>query len=408
MTYISNAGESSFICCPSINGTGVSLVETKFGGIVVTLGDDEITTFATQANYEKSPSLRLASLKTATVSRKGLIRVFRTTFEGDGKSVTNNTEIKNWAGLHTGPVTDAGFDATGELLATGSTDFAIRVWSVSGGYATHNFKALHRNAVTLVRFNPLDSSMLCSADASGEIVLWDLNAKTGIPLRNHLSAVTDVGFVPNFGLVSVGRDHIISIWTVSKRFLTETETLGNAAKKKTNKKKSSESTASVEGSAKKSAISASLMKTVPAMESLEGMAVLTRRETNGEVQFVTCGTGGYLKRWKFTPGDRDCQVVDSSLILSPKDKPLSCLSLSRDEAAVMVVDEIETSFSFRSTSHLSTRVAPSLIGFDDEINDLAFLGSPSRVLAAANSGVMRVYDLEGGGGGDDHPKRAYG
>ncbi len=68
------------------------------------------------------------------------------------------------------------FHAANTLVATSSTDKTVKVWSVDGGFCTHNFKG-HKGVVNLVRFFPSKRSrLLISAADDSEIRVWDLDA----------------------------------------------------------------------------------------------------------------------------------------------------------------------------------------------------------------------------------------
>lgn len=54
---------------------------------------------------------------------------------------------------------DCDYHPGGTLVATASTDQTVKVWSVDGGYCTHNFVG-HMSVVNLVRFFPATRSRL--------------------------------------------------------------------------------------------------------------------------------------------------------------------------------------------------------------------------------------------------------
>ncbi|GBG34602.1 Transducin beta-like protein 3 [Hondaea fermentalgiana] len=128
--------------------------------------------------------------------------------------------LKSWKG-HLGPITCADFHAQGDLFATGSSDRTVKVWSMSGGYCTHNFRA-HSAVITFVGFHPRGADLrLASGDSSGVAHVWDLMAQTDasesegahLALNNHFSAISTVRFSADGRFVfTASRDKVLCVW----------------------------------------------------------------------------------------------------------------------------------------------------------------------------------------------------
>jgi U3 small nucleolar RNA-associated protein 13 len=162
---------------------------------------------------------------------------------------------------HETPVLSMAYDATGTLLATGGSDRTVKVWDVPGGFCTHNFRG-HEGIVTLVQFHPDPRRELLFSCADDTTVrMWTLATAAGAAaaaeqecggdgdgdgggggarkkrpaqqrskgrakqqkqkdpclevLTNHMSAVTGLG-VSRDGrtLATAGRDQVVSLWAL--------------------------------------------------------------------------------------------------------------------------------------------------------------------------------------------------
>jgi WD40 repeat protein len=75
-----------------------------------------------------------------------------------------------------GEVTALAASPTGDLLASGGTDKAVRVWDVAGGAAPRTFADSvkgHTAAISALAFRP-DGKALISGDREGRLKFWDL------------------------------------------------------------------------------------------------------------------------------------------------------------------------------------------------------------------------------------------
>ena len=80
---------------------------------------------------------------------------------------------KSWRGQES-PVLCAAYHVLGDLFATGGSDGSVKVWSVSGGYCTHNFRG-HKAVVTALQFHPDAQCLhLYSGDNAGGLRRWSL------------------------------------------------------------------------------------------------------------------------------------------------------------------------------------------------------------------------------------------
>ncbi len=133
-----------------------------------------------------------------------MIRVWRTEPRGLGRT-------------YRGPL--AGVSALeiaqgGRLVASGSMDGSISVWSTSSSRLQRSFRA-HSGRVTSIAFMPSDRPLLATAGTDGLVKLWDLRAmRNARVLRGHAGPVRALGFADGGRrLISAGEDGAILIWS---------------------------------------------------------------------------------------------------------------------------------------------------------------------------------------------------
>jgi serine/threonine protein kinase len=102
----------------------------------------------------------------------------------------------------------------GRLVASGSMDGSISVWSTSSSRLQRSFRA-HSGRVTSIAFMPSDRPLLATAGTDGLVKLWDLRAmRNARVLRGHTGPVRALGFADGGRrLISAGEDGVILIWS---------------------------------------------------------------------------------------------------------------------------------------------------------------------------------------------------
>ena len=93
------------------------------------------------------------------------------------------------------PLTRLSFSPDGSLLAAGSTDHTVRLWSLSTG--AERVLRGHTDAVESARFSP-DGSRLVTASADHLVRVWDVaSGQTTLVLRGAFGRVSDASFSPD-------------------------------------------------------------------------------------------------------------------------------------------------------------------------------------------------------------------
>lgn len=117
---------------------------------------------------------------------------------------------------HRDIVFGAAFSPDGQLLATSSWDWTVRLWDTESGEPLGLPLTGHAEGVQDVAFSP-DGRLLASASWDETIILWDVptGKRLGPPLTGHIGSVRSLTFSPDGGiLASAGDDKNIYLWDV--------------------------------------------------------------------------------------------------------------------------------------------------------------------------------------------------
>ncbi|HEU5102990.1 MAG TPA: AAA family ATPase, partial [Roseiflexaceae bacterium] len=125
---------------------------------------------------------------------------------------------------HSSRVWSVAFDPHGALLASGSDDQTIKLWSVTTGACLATW-AEHSAAVASVAFSP-NGALLASGshDPNPTIKCWDVASGACMAtLSGHTADIWSVAFSPDGSLLASGSaDLTIKLWSVDARTLSAT------------------------------------------------------------------------------------------------------------------------------------------------------------------------------------------
>jgi WD40 repeat protein len=136
-------------------------------------------------------------------------------------------EVNSFHG-HGGTVTCVSFSADGQLIASGSEDTMIKIWTVDGR-EVDTFKG-HKNTITSIDFSP-DGKWIVSGSEDNTLKLWRIEGKERqavATLKGHNKAITSVSFSPNSQLIVSGsEDKTVKLWSLDGKLLTTFERIGS-------------------------------------------------------------------------------------------------------------------------------------------------------------------------------------
>ncbi|PGH32879.1 U3 small nucleolar RNA-associated protein 13 [[Emmonsia] crescens] len=221
-------------------GEDVLITDLKSGGQLTTIeGDGEVIT---------SISITPSASHLAICSRSLSMRIYSLA-QLEEPSLSIRAELLRTIKPHTSPVVTSAIDATGTLLATGSSDGSIKIWDVRRGFATHTFHG-HGGVISALCFfeaagsNAADEQSsknkskgskpsydndnhrngdfgpstagfrLASGSEDGKIRVWDLHKRKSIAsLESHVSVVRSLSFSSSENaLLSASRDKTLIMW----------------------------------------------------------------------------------------------------------------------------------------------------------------------------------------------------
>lgn len=117
---------------------------------------------------------------------------------------------------HTAGVTTLAFSKQQELLASGSHDMSVRLWSLASGEPVQLLEG-HSRAVRAIAWLP-GTSLLASGSSDGVVRVWD--AERGVcrhELAGHARGIYNLAVSPDGRwLASVGEDKAVAVWSLTE------------------------------------------------------------------------------------------------------------------------------------------------------------------------------------------------
>nr|XP_043621391.1 transducin beta-like protein 3 [Erigeron canadensis] len=352
------SSDGSFIAC-ACNDT-ITIVDSSNASIKSTIeGDSETVTALALSPDDKF-------LFSASHSRQIIVW-----------ELSSLKKLRSWKG-HEGFVMSMACHASGGLLATAGTNGKVLVWDVDGGFCTHHFKG-HTGVVNSVIFHPDPARLhLFSSSDDTTVRVWDLTSKKCLAtLERHRSTVTSIAITEDgWTLLSGGRDQVVNMWNLHDF---------------------------------------SCIMSVPTNETVEAICVIGKTSpfascTRGKkvsdlsaFQFITVGEHGIVRIWsshgavclfKQTSSDvTGCKDEEEeakrgfmSAVMLPSGQGLLCVTADKELLFYSPFESPEGTFQL----NLNKR----LVGYNEEILDMKFLGVEEQSLAVAtNDEQVRVYDL---------------
>ena len=290
------ARDGTVMCCTCAGQ--VKLVDVETGAVRASIDADadQVTALALSPNNQEL----------VTAGRDFMVKTWDTS-SGD--------KVRSWkSGQGNSFVQRLAYDDTGTLAAGGCSDFVVRVWDAGRGFATHNLKG-HGALITSVLFGPAPRSdpnklLLFSGAEDGDVRVWSLATKTcKAVLKVHDSAVTAMAIhVPTRSLLTGGRDRIVSVWDLRKmesvRSVPVYDTIEGLAivLAASNAAENVNPESEAEGKKKKKKKKGGEEDDRDCAAQHAPDMVFEDAQTVKDIEFVTAGEKGVMKRWKVGSG----------------------------------------------------------------------------------------------------------
>ncbi|KAM7273147.1 hypothetical protein ACFE04_027811 [Oxalis oulophora] len=286
--------------------------------------------------------------------------------------------VRSWKG-HDGPVMSMACHGSGGLLATGGADNKVLVWDVDGGFCTHFFRG-HEGVVNCVMFHPdTDKTLLFSGSNDETVRVWDLQVKKcKAALKKHFSAITSMAISEDgLTLLSAGRDKVVNLWSLD------------------------------DYNCKKTVATFEVLEALCVVHSGTRFAALVssclsgKKRSGSSINFVTVGERGIIRIWDSDSAvclheEKSCDITVSSNVDDSARGFTAAVMLPLDRGLLCVTSDEQFLFyspDKHSEDEWNLTLEKRLVGYNDEILDMKFLGQDEQHLAVAtNLEQVRVYD----------------
>ncbi|KAJ6648170.1 Transducin beta-like protein 3 [Pseudolycoriella hygida] len=286
--------------------------------------------------------------------KSGLLKLWN---RGDG------TMVKMWKAIHQGPIPQLAFGYEKQIIASGGTDSKIRLWDYNMKTCLGTLRGC-QGVISVLQFHPdTNLRLIIAAADDNKIHGWNYETKELLfSLSGHFSKVTSLSFTKDsLYMVSTGRDKVLILWNLNER---------------------------------------KAVRTVPAYEGVECAVIIDSKSSlpddvrldNKRVYAAAAGENGFVKIWDMTGGKTIFEQKNSLISKASEEGGLACTRiLLNEKTSQLALVSVDQNIMIHNLSTFFC--SKQLIGFTDEILDVAFLGKKGRYLAVAtNSVTIKVYD----------------
>jgi WD40 repeat protein len=292
-----------------------------------------------------------------------------------------------------GVVLSVKFSPDGSILASGSTDFKIRLWNLKDLSASPMILEGHEEAVKAVAFSP-DGSKLASGSDDKTIRLWDLTSKDPNAacelLDGHENLVNAVAFSPDGSLLaSADDDKTIMLWDLKDPSHAH-KVVKTLEGENGHNKEVSAVVFSPDGFW---LASASYDKTIrlwnlKAIDS--GATSITIEGRNDRVNSVAFSPDGST----LASASTDETVRLDSKVLNGHDDFVNSVAFSPDGSTLASASNDKKVRLYNLKVEDPNIASVRLIGHDEWVDSVAFSPNGKILISVADDGMVRIWDLD--------------
>lgn len=331
---------NNYLYCQT--ASAISILDIDTGNITLKIGEE--------GNTEDTDTIQTFTsdgTKVVTSHKSGLLKLWNDKGELE----------KSWKYIHNGPIAKLALKE--EFLASGGSDGIVRVWNLEHQACVFSLKET-QGVVNVVEYH--EGFLFASGD-DGKVYSWELEkGRLSLVYNAHFSKVNGLVFHSDGKhFISSGRDKVLILWEI-----------GNATS----------------------------LRTVPTYEAIESIVVLPEKfklpsfkPTEGGFYVATGGENGLIKVWEISTSR---VVFEQNNSLVSKAKEAGGLAIvkvllgpSRKKLGIVTVEHNIIIHILKSFECLK-----QLVGFSDDILDIAYFGNNDTHLAVAtNSNDIKVYEI---------------
>ena len=316
--------------------------------------------------------------------------------------------LRTWK-AHDAPIASMTFDPSGKLLLTGSADHTAKVWDVSKCYCTHNFKHSF-GVVDLVAFSKTTKPLYAITCCDDQIVrVWDLYASKEnqlvSELKGHLNSVTSLCVCDGGLLLTSSRDKTVILWDLATGKQLKTAVVYEAIESIRVIPPSFYPSLGISPSKPQSKPQSKSKKSTSPVSSSEFYIAMAGERGLIHIQRVFSTSNDGKSSWQLD--DVLDSVNDNELVFFKREMEQTKAHNNAYYASLFILKSIlvceatstllgvtnSNNFKMYSVADCALTYQSTVIGNNDEIVDLCYVGDSNHLAVATNSYELRLLSI---------------